>query len=398
MKRRDLLKTGLVTLGAGTIALTGCAKKDNSSSDDILPKQTSGYEFSCPLPFDYKTIDEMAEFNSTIKKSKIAILHNNIPAPLVNKYNRWIHISRGKENPSIKSLEDFGKYVKYASDKGFDFSYLMNSPKSFTEKEYLTFKDDFLKLLDYLKKIEVKNIKVGNNQIIDLINQHAPGEFNLQVSTCFELHNISQYKNLFEMYSNIDFIDISHSENQNFALFKSLKKLYSDKKIEIVINEENCIKKCPARLIHSEEPDFCRFDCRKLSGKMGLLHYFVKSGSIYPWDMEYYSAMGINNFKFMPKPQSRSDYRDLDPIKKLLSIIENGYENYTIKDMYDANWFPPFIVQEKTKNIKLSEIAPLFPNMKYFIKYGNKCATRCETECNYCLECAKKIEKVLSLG
>ena len=80
------------------------------------------------------------------------------------------------------------------------------------------------------------------------------------------------------MYPNFDFIDISHSENQNFALFKSIKKLYPDKKIEILINE-GCIKECPAKLTHYQD-HFCKFDCLELCKKMGLLHYFVKSGSI----------------------------------------------------------------------------------------------------------------------
>ena len=235
MKRRELIKTGLMTLGASSIALSGCKNSDTSSFDEIIPKQTAQYEFSCPLPFNFKTIDELVELNSTIKKSQVKILYNNIPMPLVKKYNRWIHVVRGIENNSIKSLEDFGQYVKYALDKGFEFSYLMNSPKSFTDKEFLTFKDDFLNLLEYLHKIRVKNIKVGNNQIIDLINEYAPKEFNLQVSTCFELHNITQYKNLFEMYPNFNFIDITHDESQNFELLKSIKKSFPNKKIDFYV-------------------------------------------------------------------------------------------------------------------------------------------------------------------
>ena len=394
MKRRDLIKTGLATLGASTIALSGCSKSETSF--DIIPKQTATYEFSAPLPFNYKTIDEMTEFNTTIKKSQIKILYNNIPRPLVDKYNYYIHTVKGKENSSIKTLEDFGQYVKYALDKGFDFTYLMNSPKIFSDSDFIAFKDDFLKLLEYLHKIGVKNIKVGSNQIIDLINQYAPDEFNLQVSTCFEINNISQYKNLFDIYPNFNFITFPKDENQNFRLIKNLKKLYPDKKIEFMLGKY-CTKGCSAKSAHFQR-SFSEPDCEKLRKKMGFLNYFIKSGSIFPWDMKYYSAMGINNFKYIAGPPNRSDYRDIEPFKKLLNIIENGYENYNWQDMKDTTiWVPPVMINDKNKNIKLSEIAPLFPNMKYFIKHGHECSSMCEAECNYCFDCAKKLAKVLYL-
>ena len=71
MKRRDLIKTGLLGLGASAVALSGCDKKEESVSElNIVPKQTGLYEFSVPLPVNYKTIDEIIELNSTLKKSR----------------------------------------------------------------------------------------------------------------------------------------------------------------------------------------------------------------------------------------------------------------------------------------------------------------------------------------
>ncbi len=399
MKRRDLLKTGLAMAGASTIALTGCAKNNGSSFEDIIPRQTSKYEFSTPLPFNYKTIDELAELNSKTKKSQVKILYNNIPAPLTrNKFKAWVHLVRGKENPEIKTLDDFGQYVKYALDKGFEFSYLMNSPKTFSKMEFSSFKDDFLYLLDFLKKTGVKNIKVSSNQLASLVYEFASKDFNLQVSTCYELNNISQYKSLFKTYPKFNFIDVPKSENQNFALFKSLKKLYPDKKIELMINER-CIKGCPARMVHNQEPHFCESECKRLYEKDGILYHFIKIGTVYPWDMEYYSAMRVNNFKFISlKPQERSHFVDLTAFKLITDIVENGYENYTLKDMINSTWFPPYIANEKNSNIKLSEIAPLFPDIRYFIKNSALCTTNCEAQCKYCFECADRLKKELMLG
>ena len=56
MKRRDLLKTGMVAAGAAALALTGCNNKSDDSNKqlskrgelNIVPKQTDVYKFSCP--------------------------------------------------------------------------------------------------------------------------------------------------------------------------------------------------------------------------------------------------------------------------------------------------------------------------------------------------------------
>ncbi|MBR2068308.1 MAG: hypothetical protein IJ877_00970, partial [Candidatus Gastranaerophilales bacterium] len=214
MKRRDLIKTGLLATGA--VAFSGC-NKEVAQSDEltIIPKQTAQYEFSTPLPFNYKTIDEILALNSTLKKSQVTSFYNSIPYPLAKNFNGCIQLNRA-QNPNIKSYDDFAKFVKYALGNGFKFSYLMNSPKPFSEKDFLTFKDEFLYLLDYLYKIGVRDIKVANTQVASAINEFAPNTFNLSASTAFEYHNVSQYHNLFLGYPNFDLIDVSNDENQNF--------------------------------------------------------------------------------------------------------------------------------------------------------------------------------------
>ena len=99
-----------------------------SLSDEIIPKQTGVYEFSVPLPFDFETIDKIVEINSRLKKSQITSFYNNTPLPFADKFNQWVQVNRGK-NDRIQSYDDFRKYVKYATDRGFSFTYLMNSPE-----------------------------------------------------------------------------------------------------------------------------------------------------------------------------------------------------------------------------------------------------------------------------
>jgi len=407
MNKREFIKSSLAGLSASALALTqaGCSKneeisKANLDNDEIIPKQTGTYEFSCPLPFNYKTIDEIVELNSTLKKSKITSLYNNIPIPLASNFDQWIQVVRGKGNPSIKTYNDFFKYVDYAHDKGFKVTYLMNSPKAFSPKNFNTFKGEFYRLLNEVKKHNIKDIKVASTQVAGLINDYAPNEFNYSASTAFEYTSMSQYENLFTIFDNFTLIDITSSENQNFALLKSLRKRFPDKKIEIMLNE-GCVKRCPSR---NECLPGAVFSCRDLKRKIGTLKLFMKLGITYPWDLEYYSAIGINNFKYTGKGHgaTRCDFHNLTNMKTYLNCVENGVEDMTVKDFFVhiIPGTPSFSFKELTNGnnldkIKLLAVKDFFPDIRYFVKHGAECAYRCEVECNYCFECAKKLENLL---
>ncbi len=398
--KRNLLKAGIAGIGASALALSGCDKKTNTPEElEIIPKQTGIYEFSCPLPLNYKTIDEIERLNSTLKKSKVTTFYNNITAPLADNFNCWINILRGK-NEDIKSYDDFFKYVKYAKDKGFEFVYLMNSPKPITEQDFETFKKDFYCLLDYLNKAGCHNIKVANTQVASLINKYAPDKFKLQTSTSFEYHNVSQYRYLFNNYPNFNLIDITNDEHQNFKLLKALRDNMPEKKLELMVNQA-CIKGCPARIPHLSINEFLVFDCQKLRDELGRLAFLLKTSIIYPWNLEYYSALGINNFKFVSASRinGKNNFHDISILKSYLEAVEYGVDDMNAKDFF-AKIFPSFMQKSIadstiTQNIKMSEIKHMFPNIKHFIAHGHECSTKCANECNYCFNCAKNIEKLL---
>lgn len=402
ISRRDFIKTGILALGAGAVMLSGCSNNDDSKKEEpiltknedainIVPKKTGLYEFSMPLPFDFKMIDQIAEINSKIKKSKIINMYNNTPMPLADRFNQWIQVNRGT-NENIKTYNDFKKYVKHAFDNGFEFTYLLNSPKPFSEKDYLTFKDDFLYLIDFLKKANIKNLKVGNTQVASLLYEIAPNDFNLHASTVFEYHNISQYNNLFNNYPDFKLIDIAQDENQNFKFLQSLRKKHPKIKLEIMVNEI-CIKGCPARISHCSEASFCSFQCPQIVKSYGRMNFLLKTGIIYPWNLEYYSAIGVNNFKFASKAivGGRSKFHNIQGIKSYLMCVENGINDFTTKDLSDMlNLFPI------GKNVaKLTQVAHKFPDIRHFVKHGHECSVRCNVDCFYCDGCAKKLDEVL---
>ncbi|MBQ8476231.1 hypothetical protein IJ531_04125 [bacterium] len=400
MKRRDLIKTSLLTLGASSLALSGCNNSSVSGLNqnkelnvsDIIPKQTATYEFSTPLPFNYKTIDEIIELNSGLKKSRVMSFHNNTPLPLASKFNQWVQVNRGI-NKSITTYDDFSKFVKYSIDNGFQFTYLMNSPKPFSEDDFKTFEYEFKYVLDLLHKIGCRDIKVANTQVADLINDITKGAFNLSVSTAFEYHNIAQYKYLFNNHGNFNLIDISNDDNQNFDLLKSFRLAFPDKKLELMINEP-CIKGCPARISHISELNFCRFNCGKVKENIGSMEFFLKTGSIYPWNLEYYSALGINNFKFCAPQLSegRANYTDTSYLRNYLRIVEEGINDTDTNTFFNGIYKAGIDIRN---NIRLSSIKDILPDIKYFIKHGYNCAKNCMAVCNYCNLCAKRLENLL---
>ena len=390
MKRRDLLK--LIALSPALA--TGCNKTalvPSDTEEDIVPKQTSLYKFSTVLPYDFSVIDRISELNKKYKKSQIVTLYNNIPLPASLKFNGWIQIDRGK-NQKVKNFEDYGKYAKYAMDKGFKVRYLFNSPKPYNDADLASFKSYALDLLDYLKSIGINEIKVGSTQTASLINENRPG-FDLTVSTAIEFHTVAQYKNLLELYPNIKLIDVSVDENHNFPFLRNLKKMFPDVDIELVLNDI-CNKGCPGKISHHGSTEFCMFDCWKIKRSNPMVYAF-KTGVVYPWFFEYYSAIGINNFKLMPTldPATRGDYQNLKPMENYLTCVEKGVDYYNAKEffndlLYVDNDIPSFL--------KMSQVYSYLPDVHQFIKNGDKCASRCGADCHYCDERAEQFKELLA--
>ncbi len=381
MKRRDLIKTGLLGLGASAVALSGCDKKENISSEfNIVPKQTDTYKFSAPLLFSFKAIDEFAKCNEKFKKSKITTLYNSIPWPQSENFNEWFMLMRGGRNPEIKTYKDFGKYAKYAMDRGFEVVYLMNSPKAFNDRDIEPFKKDFYKLLDNLWNSGIKKIKFANTQVAQLINEYNP-EFKLSIATILEYSSISQYRALFELFPNIYHICVPKDLNQNFRFLASLRKAFPKVEIEMMCNE-GCFKWCPTRFscMASSYSTYYKLGCNFV--KQNKLLQRVYSGIISPWHLEYYSALGINNFKLLCMGDRASSAETLN-IVNYLKIAEYGLENEenrkNIKDIYKTNDLEGFMAN--------------LPKMEYFVHHGHECTYKCKTECNYCFECAEKLKK-----
>lgn len=397
MKRREILKTGMVIAGGiAASVFSGCSNnkihnenyKVQSKSFSITPKQTEIYKISAPMPFDYKLIDRICELNQIYKKTKVTTLYNSIPNPLAGQLLHF-QSPRG-ENGNIKSFNDFAKYVKYAKKQGFNFVYTLNSPKTFLDAEFKEKSKVLHKLLDNLEKIECTNLKVANTQLLNFLRDTYP-QFEISASTSFEFHTLKQYTNLLEKYPSIKSINLTLDENRNFRLLKSLKEKFPKVEIELMANEA-CLYGCPARIAHPcSGVDFCEY-INEIK-KQGLL-FVCQSRHIYPWDLEYYSAMGINNFKIMKG--SRANITKLDFLETYLDVIENNGCNYTVSDYFEKYLFKQKSPEIKNKNILLCNIKEYLPDMKYFVENGHRCSDDCGVNCRYCYKCVEKLAKILS--
>ena len=391
MKRRELIKSAILMSSIAMLCGSGCSNENFSNSKSTksnfanLKEQKNVYEVCTPLPFNYKTIDEMAEMNNIYKKSKIVSLYNNFPFPFAEKYNDFFGSVRGT-NTKINSFDDFAKYVAYAKKYGFKFIYVLNSPKPFSNIDFNNYSKVFYELLDFLHDINVDNIKVANTQVASLINGYKY-KFNLSASTGFEFHILEQYVNLVESYPNIDTIDISIDDNRNFKFIKNLKKALPDKKLEILVNEP-CPPGCPARISHISTP-FCVYDCSKM--KEDPILGLCKTVRIYPWNWIYYQNFGINSFKFVSTPL-RAEFSNLFFLKNYLDCVEHGFKDIDLQFLADKIFF---LGINKGKNIKIKDIISKLPNIEYFIENGHNCSNSCRAECTYCYECANKIKQIM---
>lgn len=396
MDRRELLKSGLLVAGVAAVGLTGCSKSNNLNVDDDLsiassppPKQKEKFEISTPLPFSYELIDEMYEMNTLYKKSRIVSLYNNIPLPFAGDFNDFFACQRGV-NINIKSYDDFGKYVKYAQKKGFDFIYLLNSPKSFSEHDFNIHKKKLYELLDFLHDIGCKNIKIGNTQMGTIINEYKY-KFDLYASTTFEFHNTRQYINLVKNYPNIKGFDLAIDENRNFPFMRNMHRLFPDKKLEVIVNEP-CIMGCPARVSHASSI-FKFYKCGKVRDEIMDI---CKPNKVYPWTLAYYQQAGVNSFKLTSYPL-RANFKRLYFLTDYLDCIETDIT----KSNMSFQFFIARIFLRYTRykeDIKLKDVISYLPDIRRFIKDGDKCAARCGIECTYCDECALKIKKITGIS
>ncbi len=360
------------------------------------------YKFSVPMPDNVEEIIKLYDINKEIEKSKIQNLYFALPSSCPD--NTGFEQLRTRKN-TIEKLEDYIPHIEKSLELDFDFIYLLNSPKPFLIGS--KFFDIQLEKLDILinrlAKLGCYKYRVSNAQLISYLEKYYPN-VEVYASTSFEFKSIKQYSNLIEIYKNIVEIVPACDLNKNFLLLKSLKEQYPEIVIELMVNE-GCINSCPLRYLHNLSIPYIKSQ-EKLTDPDLTFAYFTKTCNnfalknpyyhlcnpniIYPWEIEEYSKIGINNFKLVGRNEDKSicslyiDYyktylKGIDSIKNIENVPIRIFNHYLKGEDFEHT---------------VKQVKDLLPSIEHFKTQGHLCASICGVACNYCEECAKKIENL----
>ena len=360
------------------------------------------YNFSCPMPINKEHINKLLDINNKIEKSKITEVYFALPvnSPDFTGFEQGRYILNNNVG-----FNYFKQFIEYLTERGFDFIYLLNSPQIYNPdfeniNEQLKRLD---KLINNLRNLGCNKVRVCNPQLMGYLNENYPN-IELYISTSIEFQSIKQYMNLFLMFDNISEFVPSWDLNRNFKFLLNIKKKVPNIKIELMVNE-GCLPSCPLRNVHNISvmekngdeisnnffsSDFLLYKCSERVCN-NLFFYLCNCNIIYPWEIEEYSKIGINKFKFVGRNNhlyTNGQYLDvyfyyltgIDNIKKIKNIPIKIFNHY--------------IIENKEINLLIKDIKNYLPQTKYFKIYGHLCASRCGVECRYCYKCAKKIQKI----
>ena len=364
------------------------------------------YYFSVPMPFEKEHFDKLLSINPQIEKSQISSLYFSLPlnCPDASGFEQLRTIYR------IPAKFDYWReYIEYSLEKGFDFIYLLNSPKGFFAESKILDKqlERLHKLLENLRKAGCNKVRVSNAQLLNYIMKNFP-DFKIYTSTSFEHTQIKQYDTFLKMFPNISGIVPSYIINRNFTLLKNLRQLYKGIEIELMVNE-GCLSGCPLRAQHNITQPYVMteilrnrsidltgtffFSKCNAYGEKYLLEEICKSNLIYPWEIEEYSKIGINNFKLVGR--NSSTFINGSYFDKYLMYLK-GIDDYKNIENEEYQILNHYILGADMLNIKIKDIKPYLPDIKHFIKQGHLCSSICGFQCRYCYECAEKIAENLN--
>ena len=359
------------------------------------------YEFSVPMPFEKELIDDIEAINHKIEKSKITsmyfALHSNCPDNPGFGQARTYH-----PNTNIDYWIDL---IKYSLDKGFDFVYLLNSPKSFLSESNLFDKqlEKLDKLLKRLEEVGCNKLRVTNTQLMGYLIKDYP-QFKIYASTSLEYSQLKQYTALLRIFPGIVEIVPAADCNKNFELLKNLKTAMPNIGIELMVNE-GCMHSCPLRMHHNfsipivytkilnNRPSGFKhnFFLQLCSIYNDDYHRICNPNLIYPWEIDKYSELGFNKFKLVGR---NSDSFFKTGNKKTYEIYLKGVDDY--KQIENEGYVNLNHYVEKIQT-KIKEVKPYLPDINYFIKNGHLCSSICGVKCNYCDRCAEEMKKYVNI-
>lgn len=374
------------------------------------------FVFSIPMLYSKDDIDDIFNFNQSLEKSKIVSFYDSIPygtafSGCKDNSLSFVGLEQTRGiNSDIKTDDDFFEFVKYVKDRGFEFVYLLNGTRGINNNPAEA--KNILKRLDIivnrLLDVGCHSFRVGNTATMQYLFERYPN-IDIKTSTTLGWDSILQYKNILKSYPKISEFCLHYDINRDFKLLNNLVKSCPDVTKEVMVNEL-CIKGCPYRVSHynfissslSSFESMIHTKCFK--GQCGKIvredfwRWICFSNFIFPWQIQEYSNIGINNFKIAGRGYSKQhnyksfyyDYiravedRDFMMNMNFFSLIQN--QSYIS------------VNTDKVPFIAVKDIIEFLPDIEHFIKNGYKCKSICEMECNYCVEKANLLKTKFHIG
>ena len=360
------------------------------------------YKFSAPMPYSIEDIQKLLDINNQIEKSRITSLYACVP--------RGCEVFTGFEQSRNFAFDNLSwdywkRLINQTFDCKCDFIYLLNSPRPL-DIENPDFPQKLEKLellLSELRKIGVKKLRVASAQLMSYIAKHY-SDFDVLASTSLEYKTIWEYQNFIHFHPEVKQIVPSHDVNKNFLLLKNLRKRYPNVEIELMVNE-GCLQGCPNRMFHEYinidehkmiNNDICLSGsyatsfCNRIIEKYPIQSLVIGT-HIYPWDIEEYAKIGINNFKLVGRDGFEYFESYLNGYTMYLKGVDNikNIENYSIADFLHHLNNNPVLKQLTVKDYK-----KYLPETSYFKQNGHLCISKCCINCFYCYSCVQQIQKV----
>jgi collagenase-like PrtC family protease len=205
------------------------------------------------------------------------------------------------------SLIEYVQIIKEYNKRGIKFNFTFSN--TLLEKKHL--KNGLCNYVLKETENEMNGVILSSNLLLKYIKKNYP-KFKLISSIC------RVDKNYNDLLKNHDIVIIQPDDNRKYKMIKKIKDI---EKIEILVNEIDCIENCPHRKQHYDD----------------ISRQYLKHEKIYK-----YSLPSAPCFSALSKNKKRNLALNYDEIKKLYNM---GVRNFKIQGRDHGS-----IVLEHTKN------------------------------------------------
>ena len=218
-------------------------------------------------------------------------------------------VAHGRAKNSVKNIsrEDAIDFRKWLSDKGINFTYLLNAPFKFRDKQHEEDVRDYISWI--LNELRPDALTIASLDLMKFVREIDP-TINIHISTVAGVRNVEDLRKFLDIMPNR--IVPHHDVGKRWADLKALSDFCKKNNIEIeLLATESCIFKCPLRDSHylhlanrcADDKFHTNCNYKKIKNPREFL---LSGGLVRPEDTSFYETLGVRYFKITgrSKPES----------------------------------------------------------------------------------------------